>query len=152
MGIHFRVQVYFSLSLKVVAAWRSVVLIRDLMSIWCLYLQKHFYHSQFNSVVQSCPTLCDPMNHSTPDLPVHHQLPEFIQTHTHWVSVMSSNRLILCCPLLLPPSIFPSIRILSNESVLHVRWPKYWSFSFNISPFSEHPGLIVFCNFIVVLR
>ena len=86
MGIHFRVQVYFSLSLKVVAAWRSVVLIRDLMSIWCLYLQKHFYHSQFNSVVQSCLTLCDPMNRSTPGLPVHHQLPELTQTHVHRVS------------------------------------------------------------------
>ena len=102
------------------------------------------YCNQFSSVTQSCLTLCDPMNHSTPDLPVHHQLPEFIQTHTHWVSVMSSNRLILCCPLLLPPSIFPSIRILSNESVLHVRWPKYWSFSFSISPSNDYSGLISF--------
>ena len=55
---------------------------------------------------------------------------------------MPSNHLILCCPLLLPPSIFPSIKVFSNESALHIRWPKYWSFSFNISPFSEHPGLI----------
>ena len=59
-------------------------------------------------------------------------------------SVMPSNHLILCHPLLLPPSIFPSIRIFSNESVLHIRWPKYWSFSFNISPSSEHSGLICF--------
>ena len=59
-------------------------------------------------------------------------------------SVMSSNYLILCCPLLLPPSIFPSIRFFSNESVLHIRWPKYWSFSFNISPSNEHSGLISF--------
>ena len=59
-------------------------------------------------------------------------------------SVMPSNHLILCCPLLLPPSIFPSIRVFSNESVLHIRWPKYWSFSFNISPSNEHPGLISF--------
>ena len=59
-------------------------------------------------------------------------------------SVIPSNHLILCHPLLLPPSIFPSIRVFSNESVLHIRWPKYWSFSFNISPFSEHPGLISF--------
>ena len=58
--------------------------------------------------------------------------------------VMPSNHLILCCPLLLPPSIFPSIRVFSNESVLHIRWPKYWSFSFNISPSNEHPGLISF--------
>ena len=59
-------------------------------------------------------------------------------------SVMQSNHLILCCPLLLLPSIFPSIRVFSNESVLHIRWPKYWSFSFNVSPSSEHPGLISF--------
>ena len=58
--------------------------------------------------------------------------------------VMSSNHLILCRPLLLLPSIFPSIRVFSNESALHIRWPKYWSFSFNISPFDEHPGLISF--------
>ena len=59
-------------------------------------------------------------------------------------SVMPSNRLILCCPLLLPPLIFPSIRVFSNESVFHIRWPKYWSFSFNISPSNEHSGLISF--------
>ena len=57
-------------------------------------------------------------------------------------SVLPSNHLILCCPLLLPPSIFPSIRVFSNESALHIRWPKYWSFSFNISPSNQHPGLI----------
>ena len=57
-------------------------------------------------------------------------------------SVMASNHLILCCPILLPPSVFPSIRIFSSESLLHIRWPKYWSFSFNISPSKEHPGLI----------
>ena len=60
------------------------------------------------------------------------------------VSIESSNHLILCCPLLLPPSIFPSIRVFSNESALHIRWPKYWSFSFSISPSNEHPGLISF--------
>ena len=59
-------------------------------------------------------------------------------------SVMSSNHLILCCPLLLLPSVFPNIRVLSNESALHIRWPKYWSFSFSISPSNEHPGLISF--------
>ena len=59
-------------------------------------------------------------------------------------SVMPSNHLILCCPLFLPPSIFPRIRVFSNQSVLHIRWPKYWSFSFNISPSNEHPGLISF--------
>ena len=65
-----------------------------------------------------CQTLCDPMNRSTPGLPVHHQLPEFIQTHIH-----PSNHLILHCPLFLLPSIFPSSRVFSNESTLHIRWP-----------------------------
>ena len=83
------------------------------------------------------------MNHSTPGLPVHHQLPESIQTHVHWVSDAIQPP-ILCCPLLLLPPIFPSIRAFSNESVLCIRWPKYWSFSFNISPSNEHPGLISF--------
>ena len=81
------------------------------------------------------------MNHSTPGLPVHHQLPESTQPMSI-ESVMPSNHLILCCPLLLLPSNFPSIRIFSNESALCIRWPKYQSFSFNISPSNEHPGLI----------
>ena len=99
---------------------------------------------QFSSVAQSCPTLCNPMDCSTPGLPVHHQLPEFTQTNGHESieSVMPSNHLILCCPLLLLPSNFPSIMFLSNESVLHIRWPKYWSFSFSISPSNEYSGLI----------
>ena len=96
---------------------------------------------QFSSVAQSCLTLCDLMNHSSPGLPVHHQLPELTQTHVHRVgdAIQPSH---LCRPLLLLPSIFPSIRVLSNESALHIRWPKFWSFSFNISPSNEHPGLI----------
>ena len=81
------------------------------------------------------------MDCSMPGLPVHHQLPEFTQTHVHWVSE-ASNHLILCRPLLLLPSIFPCIRVFLNESALRIRWPKYWSFSFNISPSNEHPGLI----------
>ena len=97
----------------------------------------------FSSVAQSCPTLCDPMNHSTPGLPVHHQLPEFTQCMSIEL-VMPSNHLILCHPLLLLPSVFPSIRVFSNESALRIRWPKYWSISFNISPSNEHPGLISF--------
>ena len=97
----------------------------------------------FSSVAQSCPTLCNPMNHSTPGLPVHHQLPEFTQTHVHQ-SVMPYNHLILCHLLLLLPPIPPSIRVFSNESTLHMRWPKYWIFSFSISPSNEHPGLISF--------
>ena len=97
----------------------------------------------FSSVAQSCPTLCDPKDCSTPGLPVHHQLPELAQTHVHWL-VMPSNHLILCHPLLLLPSIFPSIRVFSNESVLPIRWPKYWNFSFSINSSSEHSGLISF--------
>ena len=98
---------------------------------------------QFNSVAQSCPTLCNPMNHSTPGLPVHHLLLEFTQTHVHQ-SVMPSSHLILCRPLLLLPPIPPSITVFSNESALHMKWPKYWSFSFSIIPSKEIPGLISF--------
>ena len=100
-------------------------------------------NSSVNSVVQSCLTLCDPMDCSTPGLPVHHQLPEFTQTLDIEV-VMPSNHLILWSPLLLPPSIFPSIRVFSNESVLCIRWPKYWNLSFSISPSNEYAGLISF--------
>ena len=96
----------------------------------------------FSSVAQSCPALCDPMNHSTPDLPVHHQLPKSTQPMSIEL-VMPSNHLILCRPSP-PPSIFPSIRVFSDESALCIRWPKYWSFSFKISPSNEHPGLISF--------
>ena len=95
---------------------------------------------QFSSDAQSCLTLCDPMDCSTPGLPVHHQLPKLMSID----SVMPSNHLILCYPLLLQPSIFPSIRAFSNELALCIRWPKYWSFSFSISPSSEYSGLISF--------
>ena len=92
----------------------------------------------FSSVAQLCLTLCNPMNCSTPGLPVHHQLPESTQTHVHCVgdAIQPSH------PLLSPSP--HSIRIFSNESALRIRWPKYWSFSFNISPSNEHPGLISF--------
>ena len=82
------------------------------------------------------------MNCSTPGLPVHHQLPEFTQIHVHRVG--DAIHLILCHPLLLLTPVPPSIRVFSNESTLHMRWPKYWSFSFSISPSNEHPGLISF--------
>ena len=88
-------------------------------------------------------TLPTKVNCSTPGFLVHHQLPEFTQTHIHRVR-MPSSLLILCHPVLLPPSIFPSIRVFSNESVLCIRWPKYWSFSYNISPSNEHSRLISF--------
>ena len=103
----------------------------------------NIYSVQFSSVAQSCPTLCDPMNRSTPGLPVHRHLPEFTQTHVHWV-MMPSSHLILGRPLLLLPPIPPSIRVFSNESTLRMRWPTYWSFSFSIIPSKEIPGLISF--------
>ena len=83
------------------------------------------------------------MNSSTPGLPVHHQLPEFTQTHSR-ESVMPSSHLILCQSFLLLPPIPPSIRVFSNKSALHMRWPKYWSFSLSISPSNEHPALVSF--------
>ena len=86
---------------------------------------------------------CNPMDCSMPGLPVHHQFPSLLKL-TPIELVMHSNHFILCYPLLLPPSIFPSIRVFSNESVLHIRWPKYWSFSFSISPSNEYSGLISF--------
>ena len=98
---------------------------------------------QFSSVAQSCLTLCDPMSRSPPGLHVHHQLPEFTQTHAI-ESVMPSSHLILGCPLLLLPPTPPSIRVFSSESALRIRWPKYWSFSFSIIPSKEIPGLISF--------
>ena len=81
------------------------------------------------------------MDCSTPGFPVHHHLPELLKLMSI-KSVMPSNHLILCCPLLLLPSIFPNIRVFSNESVFRIRWPKYWSFSLNISPSNEYSGLI----------
>ena len=94
-----------------------------------------------------CPTLCSPMVCSTPGSPVLHRLLEFAQIHVRWVDGCKSylsNHLILCCPLLLLPSVFPSTRVFSRELVLWIRWPKYWSFNFNISPSNEYLGLISF--------
>ena len=95
------------------------------------------------SVAQSCATLCNPMDFCTPGFPALHHLPELDQTHVHWVgdAIQSSHPLSL---LLLPPSIFPSIRVFSNESVLHIRWPEYLSFSFSTSHSNEYLGLISF--------
>ena len=99
---------------------------------------------QFSSVQPlSHVRLCDPMDCSMPGFPVHHQLLEFIQTHVHRVSDAIQPSHPLSSPLL-PPSIFPSIRVFSNESALCIRWPKYWSFSFSISPSNEYSGLISF--------
>ena len=95
------------------------------------------------SVSQSCPALCNPMDYSAPGFLVHHLLPEFTQTHVHWVDDAMQPSYPRR-PLLLPPSVIPSNRVFSNESVLRIRWPKYWSFSFSISPCNEHSGLISF--------
>ena len=104
-------------------------------------LQIKFF-SQFSSVAQ-CPTLCDPRHRSMPaslSFTNSHSLLKLMSVE----SVMPSNHLILCCPLLLSPSIFPSIKVFSNESAPQVRWPKYWSFSFSSSPSNEYSGLIYF--------
>ena len=95
---------------------------------------------QFSSVTQLYPTLCDPMDCRTPGLPVHHQFPESNSTE----SVRLFNHFIICHPLHLLSSIFPSIRVFSNESFLRIRKPKHWSFSFSISPSNEYSGLISF--------
>ena len=94
-----------------------------------------------SSVTQSCPTLCDPMNCSMSGFPIHHQLPVSIKPMSI-VSVVSSNHLILCGPLLFLPSIFPSIWVFSNEKDLCIRWPKYWSFSIGL--YNEYSRLISF--------
>ena len=101
------------------------------------------YSVQFSSVTQSCPTLCDPWpaaRQASLSITNSQSLLKLMSIE----SVMPFNHIILCCPLLLPPSIFPSISVFSNESVLHIRWPKYWSFSFNIGPSNEYSGLISF--------
>ena len=98
---------------------------------------------QFSSLPQSCPALCDPVDCSKPAFPVHHCVPEFSQTHVHRVSDTIQPSHTLSSPSFLP-SMFPSIRVFSNESFLHIRWPKYWSFSFSISPSNEYSGPISF--------
>ena len=98
---------------------------------------------QFSSVAQLCPTLCDPMNCRMPGLPVHHQLPEFTHTHVHWVGDAIQPPYPLLSPS--PPASGSQMsQLFSNESALRIRWPKYWSFSFNISPSNKQPGLISF--------
>ena len=100
----------------------------------------------FSSLAESRLTLCDPTDCSRPGFLICHQHPEPAQTHVHWVgdAIQPSHPLSLFCPLLLLPSIFPSIRVFSNESVLYIRWPKYWTFSFSISPSNVYSGLISF--------
>ena len=105
-----------------------------------------FYSSIQFSSVQSLSRVwlsAGTMDCSTPGLPVHHQLPELVQTHVHQVGdAIQPSHPLPCCPLLLLPSIFPSIRVFSMESVICIRWPKFWSFSFSLSPSNEYSGLI----------
>ena len=118
-----------------------------------LYLSTHYISVQSTSVTQLCPTLCEPKNCSTPGFPVHHQLPEFTQTHVQWChpTISSSTTLLLS-------SIFPRIRLFSNKLTLRIRWPKYWNF--NISLTNEYSGLFSFricwfyflwCSFLCLL-
>ena len=104
----------------------------------------HTVSVQLSLVTQSHPTLCDPMNLSAQYASLSIAISQSSLKLTSIQSVMPSSHLILCCPLLLQPQIPPSIKVSSNESTLHMRWPKYWSFSFSISPSKEHPGLISF--------
>ena len=122
-------------------------MLQDVCSRWVttpLWLSRSLRYSvQFSSVTQLCPTLCNPMNRSTPGLPVHHQLPEFTQTHVHRVGDAIQPFHPPSSPS--PPAFnLSSISVFSKESALCIRWPKYWSLSFNISPYSEHLGLIFF--------
>ena len=136
-----------SLNMLIRCLWLSVF---SIICCWTyvnswekMHLSKLFsLHVQFSSVTQSCPTLCDPMNHSTPGLPVHHQLPEFTQTHVHRVgdAIQPSHPLSSPSP---PAPNPPSIRVFSNESTLRMRWPEYWSFSFSISPSKEQKIIII---------
>ena len=121
--------------------WRLLYDPVILLLVW-VCTQDNWYH-QFSSVTQKCLTVTLWTSCSLPGFHVHHQLLELAQTHVHWVSdAIQPSHPLLSPPY--PPSIFPSIRVFSKDSVLHIRWPKYWSFSFNISPSNEHPGLISF--------
>ena len=100
-------------------------------------------YTEFSLVTQWCPALCNPIGCSMPGFPVHHQLPELAQTHFHCIGDAIQPSHPLSSPSS-PASIFPSIRVFSSEPVLRIRWPKYWSFSFSISPSHEYSGLISF--------
>ena len=107
-----------------------------------LYSEIKKKKNQFSSVTQSCATVCNPMNQIMSGFPIYHQLLESTQTHVHWVgnAVQPSHPLVSPSP---PALNLSSIRVFSNESALRIRWPKYWSFSFNISPYNENPGRII---------
>ena len=128
-------------SFKIVAVKILFTSVSRFCKYWLWSSNWWFNWFQFSSVAQSCPTLCEPMNYSMPGLRSitnSLSLPKLMSIE----SVMPFNHLNLCYPLLLLPSIFPSIRVFPNESVLLIKWPKYWSFSFNMSPSKEQSGLI----------
>ena len=111
---------------------------------FCLFsCERVYFKYQSSSVALLCPTLCDPMDCSTPGFPVYHQLLSLLKLMLKKL-VMPSNSLILCHPFLLLPSILPRIRVFSNQPALRIRWPKDWNFSFSISPCNERSGLISF--------
>ena len=111
------------------------------VSLNCLFYSRYLL---FYSVTKLCLTSCDPMDCSTPSFPVLHYLPEFAQIHVHWVDDVIQPSYLLSPPHLLLPSIFPNIRVFSNELAFPIRWPKYWSFSFDIIPSKEYSELISF--------
>ena len=135
------------------ALWEGTVFL-DISDLSRIYITLSFHafsvDFQFSSVTQSCPTLCDPMITA-------HQASLSINNSRSSLKlisiqlVMPSSHLILCCPLLLLPPIPPRIRVFSNESTLHMKWPKYWSFSFNISPSNKHLGLVSFRMYLLDL-
>ena len=122
-------------------SWQECTEELDKKSLMTQLIPVVWSFSSVQFITQLCLTLCDPMNHSPPGLPVHHQLPEFTQTHVHRVSDAIQPSHPLSSPS--PPAPNPSsIKVFSNESTLHMRWPKYWSFSLSIIPSKEIPGLI----------
>ena len=138
---HTKIKVCSKMATKTEVIWFESE--RESHSVVSESLQPHGLYIQFSSVTQSCPTLCDPIDCSTPGLPVHHRLREFTQTHVHWVgdAIQSSHPLSSPSP---PALIFPSIKVFSSKSFLRIRWPKDGSFSFSISPSNEHSGLFSF--------
>ena len=120
-----------------------MILAKDLSILFIISKNQLLFHCCYCSVTKLCQTLWDSADLSMPGFTVLQYLPEFAQTHIHWISdtIQPSHPV---SRLLLLPSIFPSIRVFSNESVLRIRWPKYWSFSFSISSYNEYSGLISF--------
>ena len=116
--------------------FQNEIILKKIFFMCCPLQINQLVSQSVSSVAQLCPTLCGPMNCSIPGFPVHHQLPEFTQTHVHWVSDATQPSHPLSSPS--PALIFPSIMVFASELALHIRWPKYWSFSLSISPSNEY--------------